>query len=138
MKFVLQDKKRQSQQGDFPVQHAVFQERPLRAHEDGNRPDRYKSNDCEKDAAEQRGVNHHGKQLVCPFLLALAQSFGDQSAAAGAEHETGAAQNDQNRHNKIDGGKGCFPHKVGYEQTVYYAVDCREDQHDNGRERKTE
>ena len=48
--------------------------------------------------AENGGEDGHGKKLVRFFRLALAHGFGDQRAAARAEHETHAAQNHQKGH----------------------------------------
>ncbi len=69
--------------------------------------------------------------------MARTHCDGDQSAAAGAEHETHAAQDDQHGHNKIDGCEGCFSYKIGDEKSINDTVDGSKDQHDNGWGRKT-
>ena len=80
--------------------------------------------------------NHHGEIAVCFFRLLFAERFGDQCAAARAEHETDAAEDHDKRHDEVDGCKRRFADKVGDAETVHNAVDRGEDHHDDRRQNK--
>lgn len=70
------------------------------------------------------------------FLVSLAQRFGDQRAAARAEHKAHRPQEHQERHDEIHRRERAFTHKVGHKKAVHHAVDGSEHQHDHGGEGK--
>ena len=94
----MQNVEGQGDQIDGAVQQAVFQQLALRAHQPGEGPQKQQPHGGQHQTAENGGEDGHGKKLVRFFRLALAHGFGDQRAAARAEHETNAAQNHQKGH----------------------------------------
>ena len=83
-------------------------------------------------------VNSTIMENVGVLRIALAQNFGYQRRAAGADHEAHAAQDHDKRHHQIHRSEGRFAHEVGYEQPVHHAVDGREHHHHHGRQREAQ
>ena len=134
LKLVLQDEGGQGQQDHPAVGDAVFQHLPLGAQQSGQGPEEQLPQHRQQETAGQGDRHQHGKNLVGLFLVPLAQGFGDEGAAAGAEHKADGTQNHQDGHNKVDGGKGGFAHIVGDKEAVHHAINRGEYQHHNGRQ----
>ena len=134
----MQHERRKKADDNPPIKHAVIhhglccaQQNRHRAH--GQHPD-HRQDNAQQDAEER----NHGEILVCVLLVALAQHAGDQRRAACAEHKAHCAQNDEKRHNQVDGRERRFSGEIRHEQPVHHAVDGREHHHDNRRQDEAE
>ena len=83
------------------------------------------------NTAEDGGPDKQGKHILCRLLLSLPQRFGNEGAAACAEHKSDGTENHEKRHNEVHGGKRGLAHEVGDKETIYYAVDGGKDHHND-------
>lgn len=136
LEAVLQHEKRKRHKQDAPVKHAVVngQLRCPCGVRDGAGEDEHDSG--ERCAANAQHQHEHRKYLVCFLRPALTKRFGDERAAACADHEAERRQRHDDGEDEVDGGEGIFSHEVGDKKAVYNAIDRRDDHHqDAGRDK---
>ena len=138
LEHVLQHEGEGEAGDDAAVEHAVGHHGVGGTQEPGDDGHGGNTHRGQHQTQQQGEQHHHGEGLLSLLVLALAQQLGDESGAAGADHEAHAAQDHDEGHDQIDGGEGCFAHEVGDEQTVHHAVDRREHHHTDGRQREAQ
>ena len=134
LEFILQHIKRQRREDDPAIDHAVVQHPTLRAHQARQRAQKKDAKGRDHHGHSGRDPDVHRKDPIGRPVLALAHFHGDERRAARSEHEADAAEDHQQRHNEVDGGKRRFPGVVRHEEAVHDAVDRREDHHHDRRQ----
>ena len=135
----LQHEGGQGQQVDAAVQHAVGDHGlALGTQQNGQGPHEHEGQKGQYNAGDQGGVHDHGEIAVGLGLIALAQRFGNQRAAAGAHHEAQGRKTHQHGVHQIQGGEGHGAHVVGDEQAVHNAVNGSNDHHHDGGQHKAQ
>jgi hypothetical protein len=119
----LQNVEREGGQNDPPVEDAVGQKPALGPQQGGGGREQDDPGGRQYDAAHGPGPDQQGKDPVGLFPIPFAKGHGDQGAAAGAQHEPGAAQDDEHRHDEIDCRKGGLTREIGHEEPVHHAID---------------
>ena len=133
LEVILQQIKRRGQQNDPSVEHAVSEHFALRAEKPCNCGQKRNAERAENEAQHGRADGQHRENAVRFFGQLFAELFCNQRAAAGSEHEARTAEDHQDRHDEVDGGKGRFACEVRDEEAVYHAVDRCEGHHDDRR-----
>ena len=140
LKGILQHQTRHAAQQNKAVKHGVFHRfgrgvTPQKLRHGAQNGD---PKAAEHDARDGDRANQKGKITVGALLIALAQRFGDERAAARAEHHARRAQNHNNGENEVQPREGSITHRFGNEHTVYDRINRSKHRHHDGRHHKTQ
>lgn len=90
------------------------------------------------DAQYQRDYQHHGEHAACLVVVLLTQVFCYKGAAAGAYHESHAAEYHKERHDEIHRCERSLADEVGHEVAIHNSVDRCEHHHHHGGQAESE
>ena len=131
LKAVLQHEEGERREQHTPVEHAVIDREIGRADGVGDGSKKKKAHAAQHSAAHRERHDEHGEDLVCLFLLALAERFGDERAAARANHEAEGGERHDDGEDEVQRGEGILADKVRNEKAVDNAVNRGDDHHEN-------
>ena len=112
LEAVLQHEKGKRREQHAPIEHAVVDRQVRRTDGEGDGAQEDDAHATQNRAAGGEHDDEHGKDLVRLFGLALAERFGDERAAARADHKADSGERHDDGEDEVQRGERVFADEV--------------------------